>query len=72
MSGPGLINLDFGAVKNFAITERIRLQFRAEIFNITNRVNLNNPNTNQSSPQFGLITSAGSPRVSQLALKVNF
>ncbi|MFN9261875.1 MAG: TonB-dependent receptor domain-containing protein [Acidobacteriota bacterium] len=72
MSGPGLINLDFGAVKNFAITERIRLQFRGEIFNITNRVNLNNPNTNQSSPQFGLITSAGSPRVSQLALKVNF
>jgi len=72
MSGPGLINLDFGAVKNFVLTERIRLQFRGEIFNIANRVNFNNPNTNQSSPQFGFITAAGSPRVSQLALKLNF
>lgn len=72
MSGPGLMNFDFGLVKNIPFSERIRLQFRAEVFNATNRVNLANPNTNQSSPQFGFITSAGSPRVSQLALKLSF
>jgi hypothetical protein len=72
MSGPGLINFDLGAVKNILFTERFRLQFRGEIFNAGNRVNLNNPNTNQSSPQFGFITGAGSPRVSQLALKFLF
>jgi hypothetical protein len=72
MSGPGLINFDFGLVKQVALTERVRLQIRGEVFNATNRVNLANPNTNQSSPQFGFITSAGSPRVGQVALKLSF
>jgi hypothetical protein len=39
---------------------------------LLNLVNLGNPNTNASSAQFGRITSAGSPRVIQLALKLSF
>jgi hypothetical protein len=35
-------------------------------------VNLGNPNTNASSAQFGRITSAGLPRVVQMALKLSF
>jgi hypothetical protein len=65
-------NLDFGAIKNFPITERHKLQFRAEFFNILNHANLGNPNANQSAVQFGRITGAGAPRVIQLALKYVF
>ena len=75
--GPRTVNLDLGAVKAFRITERYRLQFRAEAFNIANHANLANPNGNVSSPNFGVITAtagtaAGSPRVIQLALKLMF
>jgi hypothetical protein len=72
LRGPFRENLDFGANKSFPITERHKLQFRAEFFNIFNHANLNNPNGNQSAPQFGRITGSGAPRVIQLALKYMF
>jgi hypothetical protein len=40
LRGPGFAEVDFAAVKNTAITERVNLQFRAEMFNLFNRVNL--------------------------------
>ncbi len=70
--GPGLFNADLGLVKPFYITEKINLQFRAEFFNTFNRPNLGNPNTTLGSALFGKITSAGSPRIGQFALKLNF
>jgi hypothetical protein len=72
VTSPGDATIDFGVVKAIPITERWKMQFRAEFFNLLNRVNLSNPNTNASSAQFGRITSAGSPRVVQLALKLSF
>jgi hypothetical protein len=48
------------------------VQFRAEIFNVLNRVQLNNPLSALNSPNFGLITSAVDPRIVQLALKYMF
>ena len=42
--GPGFHRLDFSIFKEFPITERYRLQFRTEIFNITNHPNFNAPN----------------------------
>jgi hypothetical protein len=42
--GPGLATWDFSVLKDSAITERLRLQFRAEIFNLLNRANFNTPN----------------------------
>lgn len=72
LSGPGDATIDFGLVKAVPLTERLRLQLRGEFFNFLNRVNLGNPNTNASSAQFGRITSAGSPRVVQIALKLSF
>ena len=59
-------------LKNFLFTERFRLQFRTEVFNLFNRTNLNNPNTNMVSNLFGQITSAGPPRILQLALRFSF
>jgi hypothetical protein len=56
--GPGLANYDFSAMKSFPLgTERVRLQFRADLFNIFNHTNFSNPVTNESSASFGKITS---------------
>lgn len=72
MRGPGNATVDFGVIKDFSIAERQRLQFRTEVFNLFNRVNLTNPNANQSAGTFARITSAGAPRVFQLAFKYVF
>jgi hypothetical protein len=70
--GPGYVNTDISAFKRFAIYEQSTLLFRAEIFNVFNNVNLNNPNGTLGSTNFGKITGAGSPRIVQLALKYEF
>jgi hypothetical protein len=48
------------------------LQFRWEIFNVINHVNLNAPTTALNSANFGKILGAGDPRIMQFALKVDF
>lgn len=72
LRGPGLVNLDFGLMKNFSLKERAALQFRAEAFNIFNRPNFGNPVSNLTAANFGAITSASSPRLLQFALKLSF
>jgi hypothetical protein len=73
MRDPGTATVDFGLIKTLPLVkEQHRLQFRAEMFNLFNRVNLGRPNANQSASNFGRITGAGSPRVIQLALKYSF
>jgi hypothetical protein len=72
MDGPGFYNFDMGVLKNFPITESKRLQFRFEAFNILNHANLNNPDGNVSSPNFGRITGTSAPRIIELGLKFQF
>ena len=72
LRGPFRSNLDMGVIKNFSITERHRLQFRSEFFNIFNHANRNNPNSVVANVNFGRILAAGNPRVIQLALKYVF
>ncbi len=43
-TGPGLATWDFSVLKDTRLTERMNLQFRAEIFNLLNRANFNTPN----------------------------
>ena len=44
LRGPGFNNLDFGLFKNFQFSERMRLQFRSEFFNVANHPNFSTPN----------------------------
>jgi hypothetical protein len=71
-TGPNYIDWDMGLFKNFNLTERFKLQFRAEFFNTFNRANFLDPGTTVSSAGFGSIKSANSPRIGQLAMKLNF
>jgi hypothetical protein len=72
LRGPGFYGWDMGFFKNFIVTERWKVQFRAEFFNIFNRVNLSDPTNSLNNAKFGTITSASDPRIGQLALKVFF
>jgi len=69
---PGYVDTDLSAFKRFAVYGESDLLFRGEIFNTFNNVNLNAPNGTLGNPNFGKITSAGAPRIVQLALKFEF
>ena len=70
--GPGYLNVDFNARKDFKI-ERFTTQFKAEFFNLFNRTQLGSPNNNVQSSAFGSITSSSaSAREIQFGLKVLF
>lgn len=70
--GPGYANLDLGVVKDFAPQERIKAQLRFEMFNSLNHTNFSNPASSRTSGTFMQITSAGDPRILQLALRFGF
>ncbi len=72
LQGPRLFNQDFAAIRNFKIMEKANLQFRAEFFNLFNTVNFSIPGNGVGGGNFGQITSAGSPRILQFALKLAF
>jgi hypothetical protein len=72
LQGPRVQVLDTNLMKNFHVTENKYFQFRWELFNAPNHVNLNNPNTTVDQPTTARITSAGDARQMQLALKFIF
>jgi len=73
LHGPAYYNTDLGAFKNFNFTERYKLQFRAELFNIFNNSSFNNPDGTLGDTTFGQITSTFAPqRQIQFALKLLF
>ena len=64
---------NFSLAKTFSFTERLRLDFRWEVFNAFNRAILNPNNTNVQSLDFGRVTSqANDPRRMQFGLKLTF
>ena len=77
--GPGFNNTDFSVIKNTKLREKMRLQFRAEIFDVFNHANFGRPGNVVGTPAFGRITStrfptgeSGSSRQVQFALKLIF
>ena len=64
---------DFSVFKNFSVTERLQVQFRAEWFNLANHPIFGFPGTTPGRSNFGAITrQANRPRQTQLALKIIF
>jgi hypothetical protein len=74
LRAPAQAVLDFSTFKLFPMpfSEAHKLEFRAEFFNLFNRVNLGGPNTARINNLFGRITSAGEPRIIQLGLRYSF
>jgi hypothetical protein len=69
--GPHFFNLDASLVKTFALTERKKVLFRAEAYNLLNNVNWGNPSFSLTNAQsFGKISNVVSnPRLLQGALR---
>ena len=81
LRGPGFFDADISLSKDTIIREQIKLQFRAEFFNIFNHENLGNPNMNVFSASGAVNASAGTitasnagttPRQIQFGLKLTF
>jgi hypothetical protein len=82
LRGPGLLTVDMAVSKNVGLTGGAYLQFRAEVFNLFNRVNYGLPNAAifiatadggaAYNPNAGQITSAGAPRQVQFGAKLVF
>ncbi|HEU4768733.1 MAG TPA: hypothetical protein VFS77_15225, partial [Pyrinomonadaceae bacterium] len=72
LDGPGFLNVNASLTKNTHLTERVNLQFRAEVFNLFNHPNFNLPDNFLGSPTFGRISSARDPRHIQFGLKLLF
>ena len=71
--GPGAINWDMAVSRRFEVKERWKMDIRADFFNILNHANWGNPGTSiASSGTFGQITSFGTPRQIQMAVKLFF
>jgi hypothetical protein len=69
--GPGAFTTDLSLVKRFTFSS-MTADVRAEAFNLFNHTNWGLPNAGYPSSTFGSITSAGDPRVVQLALRIGF
>jgi hypothetical protein len=76
LTGPGYEDIDLAVLRSFAMPlqrmESQRMEFRAESFNLANRVNFSNPTATVSSKSDGRITSASDPRILQFSLKYIF
>jgi hypothetical protein len=71
--GDGQTIINFSLLRNYSIVERMKVQFRAEVYNAFNHPVFDLPNTTPTSSTFGTVTSSISePRGVQLALKIVF
>lgn len=77
VTGPGTFNLSAGLSKVFSITERVKIQLEGTFTNVTNHVNLADPNLSIDSNNFGRITEArgadfGGSRTGQISARIKF
>ena len=70
LDSPGAKYVDMGFFRVFQVVERMKLEFRAELTNALNVVNLSSPTANMNSAGFGTIRTAGSMRQTQLGLRL--
>jgi hypothetical protein len=70
--GPAYRNVDVALSRRVPLRAETGIELRAEAFNLLNTPPLGNPNGVAGSAAFGTITTAGDPRVVQLAVKFLF
>jgi hypothetical protein len=73
--GPGLQRVDLSLFKTFDLTERFKLEFRTEAFNVLNTAQFAFPTASLGNAAFGTIsstTNSYNPRIIQFAGKVHF
>ena len=68
--GPGLVNFDSMLAKSFVFRERLRAQFRWELFNTFNTPKFGLPADSLGGSNFGIIAGASSRRIMQVALRL--
>jgi hypothetical protein len=70
--GPRISNWDITAAKDFRMTERLNLNFRAEMFNVFNHLSYVRVNTQVGTGTFGRVTGATDPRTFEFAMRLSF
>jgi len=69
----GTAQVDLTLAKDTKLTERLNLQFRAEVFNVSNSHRFSTPNASFGNPQFGVINAQSNlPRIVQFGLKLSY
>ena len=69
----GIANWDLSLYKNTRITDRIGLTYRAEVYNLANRVQFSPPGNQAGTSTFGVVSGQlNGPRIIQMALRLNF
>ena len=67
-----LLSVNIGVYKRFALTDRVGIELRGEVFNLANTVNYNPPDGVLTSPNFGQTLTANDSRQMQVAVRLNF
>ncbi len=70
--GAGLANIDASIARTFQVFEKLKLQFRAEVFNLANHSNYGLIGRVVNDPTFGIVQNQLPPRQIQLAIKAQF
>jgi hypothetical protein len=70
--GPRISNFDVTAAKDFRLTERFNVNFRAEMFNIFNHLSYTGVNTQVGTATFGRVNGAMDPRTFEFAIRLRF
>ena len=72
LRGPGSTNIDLAFSKSTPLREHLRMEVRADFFNLLNHAEFANPDTNINSATFGRLLYTYQPRIIQLALRLSF
>jgi hypothetical protein len=72
LRGPDQFNTNVTVLKVVPIRENVKVEYRADFFNLMNHAQFNTPNTTITSSLFGTISGTASPRIIQMALRLHF
>ena len=72
LRGAPLVTTDVTLEKSFFVTERLKFDLRGELYNLMNHAIFNIPGFTYGAADFGVVSSARSPRTAQLAARLSF